>query len=65
MHDVAELINFPSTPEEMHIMLTLESKAKRDRGLTHRGMNGYMYVQAGMAIVDLTMVEVRVGVITG
>lgn len=42
--DIVDVSKFPSTPQEMHALLEIEAKAKREKGLTHRGINGYVYM---------------------
>lgn len=42
MTDIVNIIQFPATPEEMHLLLQIEDRAKRDRGLTAGGMTGYI-----------------------
>jgi hypothetical protein len=42
--DLADRLPFPATPEDMHRLLEIERRAKRERGLTHRGINGYVYM---------------------
>lgn len=42
--DIADVSEFPATPEEMHRLLEIEADAKREHGLTHRGVNGYVYM---------------------
>lgn len=44
--DIVDVSNFPETPEDMHRLLEIENQAKREHGLTHRGMNGYVYMKA-------------------
>jgi len=40
--DIANMIVFPATPEEMYWLLQLEAQAKRDGGLTTNGLSGYI-----------------------
>lgn len=42
MIDVADIIQFPETPEEMHRLLQIEAKAKHDGGLATNGLSGYI-----------------------
>jgi len=58
--ELPDLIAFPSTPEEMSVMLEVEEFAKRQRGLTHRGMGGYVY----MAVVA-SETATRLGTVIG
>jgi hypothetical protein len=44
--DIVDVSDFPATPEDMYRLLEIESEAKREHGLTHRGMNGYVYMKA-------------------
>jgi hypothetical protein len=52
------MIAFPATPQEMHLMLLLESRIKGDGGLTHRGMNGYLYAE-GDKILTWKLTETK------
>lgn len=51
--DYADQLPFPSTPEEMCILLEIEDQAKREHGLTHRGINGYVYLGAERHTVQI------------
>ena len=42
MTDIANIIQFPKTPEEMHWLLEIEAQAKQDGGLTTNGLSGYI-----------------------
>jgi hypothetical protein len=42
-NDIADVLGFPETPEEMHELLRVELLAKRQHGLTEHGINGYVY----------------------
>lgn len=63
MWNLPDLVEFPSTPEEMRYMLLIEAEAKRTHGLTERGLSGhiavYFYSMAGFAVIDTDKVEVR------
>lgn len=53
MMDVTE---FPSTPQEMHLMLSLEEVAKRQGKMDHLGISGVVYLPSVRAYeVPLSM----------
>lgn len=62
---IADNLRFPETPQEMSEMLLLEARIKRERGLTHRGMNGYLIyemelTQSPMMVPEAELIEHKV-----
>jgi hypothetical protein len=42
--DVADVIDYPSSPEQMEELMMLEDRLKRQHCFTHRSLNGYIIV---------------------
>jgi hypothetical protein len=43
VNDLVDKLPWPSTPEDMHALLNVESFVKALDGFTHRSINGYIY----------------------